>query len=301
MVNIHLNCIIPAAAALFLLPLLAVACPPRYLERREHGVDQIPYIVYVEMRNMYHPEWWTYHATGTIIDSNIVLTSAYHCETSSKKTLRVWAGQTYVNPKTQQMNVVEYLLHPKRERKTYDEIKDLKDYERKLDYNFCLMRLDKSMTWSATVQRAPLPFSYEQVERGQQFMASGWGPYKTMEFVQGRCQQALGEHRNFSRASLFYSNSQRSTNEDCKKSLSMAGYSMRETIFCLGHPCKDFHTSQGDEGGPVMTVTNGKVIAMVSNINELDRMEAHTPNSDLAYAVDWINEVRKEWIKLAKK
>lgn len=285
---------------LLLVPLTSTSeCTNRIYERREHNIDEIPYIVYLEMVSQLVPELNPYHAAGIIIDVNMILTLAYHCETAYSLSMRVYAGQTYVNPKIQELHVVEYALHPKRGRKTLDDTGTVKKYRKMIGYNYCLLRLNGSLIWSANVQRAPLPFSYERIERGQQFMVSGWGPYKNFDYLQGRCQMMTGDDTHYTRAGLFFTYSYRTPDYACERSLRKGFFLMHPTVFCLGHPCKDHHTALGDDGGPVMILKSGKVIGMVINMIEVDNDTEYQPNAELSYAADWINEMRVKWVPLA--
>lgn len=285
------------AIVLVLLPMgCLMACPERTYERREHALDQMPYIVYIEMQSHDRLDLSPYTASGIIIDVNMVLTLAYHCETSYSQTMVVYAGQYYINPKNSPNYVQHYELHPDRDGETMDLVGGISNYKYNLEFNFCMLRLRHNLVWSPTIQRAPLPFNYEKIGLNEQLMVSGWGPFRDTGFIQGKCQAALGKAK-YIRAGLFFSVSPRVESHLCKDSLRHAGFdALPNDVFCLGHPCKDYHTALGDDGGPVVHVDSGKVVGMVMNLRDNDEAEEYQTNADLRYAVDWINNLRPQWV-----
>lgn len=265
-------------------------CNSNIYERRECGVSQIPYIVYIEFVNLHRPLMQLYHAAGIIIDRNIVLTRAYHCEVASAATFRVYAGQTYVHPKRREMLVKEYKLHPDRDRKTYDEAKEVHGYVMKYNLDFCLLRLTEELIMSADVQMAPLPMPNEPLHPAHDLFVSGWGPYDDAKTLQGNVA-GIG----YDRAVLFNHRAQPEEDSRCDAAIRTMNIPKSKDLFCLGYRCKDYHTAYGDDGGPLLDVVSQKVVGMVINVREWDKQKMPQLNAKISVAVNWINEIRANW------
>lgn len=285
------------------LSLLALAhsdkqCSNRAFERREHGVDDIPFIVYIEFQNLHRPEEKpSANAAGILIDRNMVLTRAYHCEVASASSFKVYPGQTYVHPKLREHQVAEYKLHPQRKGKTYDEDKSIGNYAIKYEMDFCLLRLKERVFISASIQMAPLPAADEAIV-SKTLMVSGWGPFKDKKYVQGHCASVGGTEFDFSKASLFYHMAPVESTAQCAEALQSANVGLHPSLFCLGFRCKNFHTAHGDDGGPVFDTLTKKVVGMVLNVRQFDDLAKPQLNIRTSFAVKWINEVRVEWVKV---
>lgn len=269
-----------------------VGVEPKY-RKREIGVDQIPYIVYMEFTSMAHVNQKPYHATGIIIDRNMVLTLAYHCETAKSETFKVYAGQTYINPKIDEMRVIDYKIHPARGRLPYDQSKTLHGYFNMAPMNFCLLKLDHDFEFNENVQMAALPLPNDTLSMDVEYLTAGWGPYSDREFIQGKL--GMRASSDFTKSSLFHNYAKVTDPVKCDGNLGLKDLRITEDLFCLGWDCKDYHTAYGDDGGPVVNPITPVVVGMVINWRELDKAAKPQPNVNLAYGVEWINEVRKEW------
>lgn len=269
-------------------------CNNRDLERREHGIDLMPYLAYLEMDNI-HLSIPEYVAAGIIIDRTIILTRAYHCEVAPLSSFRVLTGETFVFPKGHFEPVDEYRLHPaRRDRKTYGPGFDRKVYQISYDMDFCLLRLRFPLQWNQNRQMAPLPAVGEDLIMSTTKFVSGWGPFWDRKTIQGRCRAGT-RNEEYRRSPPFYHMAPVETTDRCRKALMEAKIILTDSMFCLGYWCKDFHTAQGDPGGPVFDIEVNKVVGMVVNIREWDNNFRPQLNMKLEPAVAWINQVRLLW------
>lgn len=268
---------------------LCICCLVANHQRRQHGIEQIPYITYLEFNN-HHVMERDYHAAGIIIDRNMVLTRAYHCEVGSSSSFRVYPGQTYVNPKLLEFRVSKYVLHPARARKTYDETKSTRGYHLLYTMDFCLLRLAGQLTLGSAIQMASLPLPLEPLDPQQPLMVSGWGPYRDMNYKQG---QLAGD--GYANASLYYHITVPESTKECQEAVKGFDIKLSSDLFCLGYHCKDFHTAQGDDGAPIVNPKTQIVVGMVVNYRPFDALEKPQINAKICHAVGWINKIRKMW------
>lgn len=275
-----------------------IQCKHRVYERREHGIDMIPYLAYLEMDNQ-NARWLKpYHASGIIIDENMILTRAYHCEVSRASSFRVLTGETYIWPDNGRPYsfVAEYAVHPARQRRTLDDGNTIVNYKMLYDMDFCLLRLKDRIMMTSSRQMAPLPQAGDSFLTGN-VLVSGWGPHHNAAYLQGRCRTKTRQYEHF-RSPPFYHQIYPTDKSFCQETLGRAGITMTDNMFCLGYACKDMHTALGDDGGPVLSTIKQKVVGMVVNVRAFDDSKKPQLNLWLAPAVEWINTVRMEWANI---
>lgn len=270
-------------------------CKGQLCFRHEIGIEEIPFIVYLEFNNLHFTSESPAHAAGTVIDINMVLTRAYHCEVSPSASFRLYPGQTYVRPKLHEKPISQYVVHPARKRLTYDESQSVHRYEMLYTMDFCLLRLPIVVDPSPNIQLAPLPMPDEELHPGHRMLVSGWGPYHDKDYIQGSSLIGRDGVADYTKASLFHHRPPVENYTICRDVLKSVGIEMDRSMFCLGFRCRDCHTALGDDGGPILDPVIEKVVGMVVNVRLLDRGDFPQLNIMTSYAVDWINDVRGRW------
>lgn len=290
---------------LFLLPIILAdetdECNNRNMERREHSIEEIPYIIGLKMENHHRPEKYGYFAAGIVIDRNMVLTLAYHCEVSMASEIRMFAGEAYILNGRNKIFAQDYMLHPQRSgpmgRKTLDELGgNLGNYtvDRSMDY--CLLRLRSDIQFSQSAQKAPLPFPDDPLPGNPgstRYLTSGWGNFLCSNCMIGNCGRSGKSYSDWNKVGLFMNLGLLIDDASCKEVMKEVG--LPEGNFCLGGFCENHHNMYGDDGGPVVDVQSQTVVGMVVNVREFDTKEKPQQMIRLAPAVQWINEMRAKW------
>lgn len=271
-------------------------CSNRNIERREHSIEDIPSLIGLTMSNKHVPG--DDRAVGIIIDRNMVLTLAYHCEVSPAAVMRVYPGEGYIMLKRNEIGVEKYELHPYRVKEmgktTYDESNSVTGYVRNRTMDFCLLKLRQDMKWGQAVQMASLPNEDDQWpgDRNSLFMTSGWGHFEKSSGMIAMCGRVGYNHLVPDKVGLFYTLSKKLSEDECRQQ--MQDCTVPHTNFCMGRPCEAHHTTYGDDGGPVMDPLTMKVVAMVVNCRNYDP-KGTQQMTEMRHAVKWINEMREVW------
>ena len=263
---------------------------PRY-ERREHSIEEIPFIAYIEYKNLVRPNVQPFHTAGTIIDLNMVLTRAVHCEVGSASTFYVYPGQNYVSPLKNHHTVSEYVIHPGRGTQTYDQRKTVRDFVVTYKMDFCLLRLKNLIELSAAAQLAPLPLPKTEIDYNRKVMISGWGPYRNVTFIHG--QRAAASNLRY--AGLLHHMAPIESDADCAAALKTENITKTPEVFCTGYRCKDRKAVYGDDGGPVFDVVTQTVVGIVGNFKKWETLEKPSINFKITHALEWINQHRLQW------
>lgn len=218
-------------------------------------------------------------------------------------------GQSYVHPFKNTYTVLEYLLHPRRRMlgfKLFDEGngKDVPNYnwnERR--WQFCLLKIDPGIdTWSAFVQKAPLPHPDDPWDEKAELIPFGWGDFMCPWYArQGVVIWWAFAGFKLESATLFYHLAPQASSKDCKFNMGgkdWGGYFgewHEDQYFCLEYKCTNHHTLDGDQGGPVYNPKTQKVVGMVVNVREWQKWKRPQLNLKLSIAVPWLNEMREKW------
>lgn len=99
---------------------------------------------------------------GSVISKNYVLTAAHCAQGQTASSLKVRVGSSFKSKDGELVAVKEVKVHPKYNPST-------------IDYDFALLKLNKSLEFSETVHSVRLPKQDENPPAGTMCTVSGWG------------------------------------------------------------------------------------------------------------------------------
>ncbi|EAT34028.1 AAEL013713-PA [Aedes aegypti] len=218
----------------------------------EVDVKDIPF--QVSLQNTYG-----HFCGGSIISERWVLTAG-HCASPRDHGLKVRVGSSQHASGGQLYKVAKIHQHPQYNPST-------------IDYDFCLLELEKAITFSEVSQSVDLPKLNDPVQDGTLLQVSGWG-----------YTQNPSESRDVLRATNVPAVSQK----ECSRAYQGTN-AVTDRMVCAGYKEGGKDSCQGDSGGPL--VEGNTLVGVVSW--GVGCAQAGYPGvySRVAAVRDWVAEV----------
>ncbi|XP_059622965.1 trypsin-1-like [Phlebotomus argentipes] len=170
---------------------------------------------------------------ASIISENFALTAAHCTDDAIADMFTLRVGSSYHAKGGKVVNVKRIVQHPQWNPQT-------------IDYDFALLELAETLTFSEACQPVDLPEQDQDVEDGALLLVSGWGNTQNAEESREKLRAALVPKTN---------------DEVCSEAYGGNGM-ITPRMICAGYEEGGKDACQGDSGGPL--VENGTLVGVVS-------------------------------------